>query len=173
MDTERSAGRRIAKRIAASLAAAACLGTLLWPAQIYAAQVQTETSAEIPAVEAFATVSISDFGGTVTIRSGEGYGVSCEGEESLQPSVSYEEDKLLIDVADTGAGMDEETLMRIRGKLEGGEDTPLDEDIVGIGLGNINRRIKGMYEGGSLSINSTLGEGTTILMTLPLHRVDD
>ena len=96
MDTERSAGRRIAKRIAASLAAAACLGTLLWPAQIYAAQVQEETTVEIPAVEAFASVTISDFGGTVPIRSGEGYGVSCEGEAGLQPSVTYEEDRLLI-----------------------------------------------------------------------------
>ncbi|WP_022770247.1 MULTISPECIES: sensor histidine kinase [unclassified Butyrivibrio] len=91
----------------------------------------------------------------------------------VQIKVKQQEDKLLIEVSDTGAGMDEETLLRIRAGLEGGEDTPLDEDIVGIGLGNINRRIKGMYEGGSLSINSTLGEGTTILMTLPLHRVDD
>ena len=91
----------------------------------------------------------------------------------VQIKVKQQEDKLLIEVSDTGAGMDEETLLRIRAGLEGGEDTPLDEDIVGIGLGNINRRIKGMYEGGSLSINSTFGEGTTILMTLPLHRVDD
>ena len=88
-------------------------------------------------------------------------------------SVRQNEDKLLIDVADTGAGMDEETLMRIRGKLEGGEDTPLDEDIVGIGLGNINRRIKGMYEGGKLEIDSATDKGTTIKMTLPLRRVDD
>ncbi len=87
--------------------------------------------------------------------------------------VRQQEDKLLIDVADTGAGMDEETLGRIRAKLEGGEDTPLDEDIVGIGLGNINRRIKGMYEGGRLEIDSVLGEGTTIMMALPLHRIDD
>jgi sensor histidine kinase YesM len=91
----------------------------------------------------------------------------------VQINVKQQEDKLLIEVSDTGAGMDEETLLRIRAGLEGGEDTPLDADIVGIGLGNINRRIKGMYEGGSLSINSRLGEGTTILMTLPLHRVDD
>ena len=88
-------------------------------------------------------------------------------------SVRTNEDKLLIDVSDTGAGMDDETLGRIRAKLEGGEDTPLDEDVVGIGLGNINRRIKGMYEGGKLEIESTLGEGTTIRMTLPLHKIDD
>ena len=87
--------------------------------------------------------------------------------------VRQQEDKLLIDVADTGAGMDEETLAKVRGKLEGGEDTPLDEDIVGIGLGNINRRIKGMYEGGKLEIDSAPGEGTTIMITLPFHRIDE
>ncbi len=80
-------------------------------------------------------------------------------------------DRLLIEVADTGIGMDEDTLMRVRGKLEGGEDTPLDEDIVGIGLGNINKRIKGMYEGGKLEIDSALNKGTTILITLPLHNL--
>ncbi len=87
--------------------------------------------------------------------------------------VRAKDDKLLIDVADTGVGMDEATLAKVRGKLEGGEDTPLDEDIVGIGLGNINRRITGMYEGGKLEIDSTPGQGTTIMITLPLCRVDD
>ncbi len=87
--------------------------------------------------------------------------------------IRQQEEKLLIDVADTGTGMDEETLLKVRGKLAGGEDTPLDEDIVGIGLGNINRRIKGMYEGGSLEVDSTPGEGTTIKIALPLHSVDE
>ncbi len=86
--------------------------------------------------------------------------------------IRQKEEKLLIDVADTGTGMDEETLKKIRGKLAGGEDTPLDEDIVGIGLGNINRRIKGMYQEGNLEIDSTPGEGTTIMITLPLSTVD-
>ena len=87
--------------------------------------------------------------------------------------VRQEGERLRIEVADTGAGMDEETLLKVRGKLEGGEDTPLDEDIVGIGLGNINKRIKRMYEGGSLEIDSAQGKGTTITINLPLHSLDE
>lgn len=87
--------------------------------------------------------------------------------------VRAKENRLFIDVADTGVGMDEETLSKVIGKLEGGEDTPLDEDIVGIGLGNINRRIKGMYEEGRIEIDSAPGRGTTITITIPLRRVDD
>ncbi len=42
------------------------------------------------------------------------------------------------------------------------------EGRVGIGLGNINRRIKAMYPDGHLSIDSVQGEGTTITISIPL-----
>ncbi len=41
---------------------------------------------------------------------------------------------------------------------------------VGIGLGNISRRIKAMYPDSHLSIDSVQGEGTTITISIPLTR---
>ncbi len=76
-------------------------------------------------------------------------------------------DKLLIDVSDTGAGIKEDTLLNIRRQLQGGEDTIIDADVVGIGLGNVNRRIRGMYEDASLEIDSEIGEGTSIKICIP------
>ena len=87
--------------------------------------------------------------------------------------IRSQDDRLLIDVSDTGAGMDCEKLEKIRKQLQVGEDTIIDADIVGIGLGNVSRRIKAMYDGGSLDINSKEKEGTTIKISIPLHGVDN
>ena len=78
-------------------------------------------------------------------------------------------DELLIDVGDTGIGMDGATLESIRAQLAGGEDISLDKDIVGIGLGNINRRIRAMYPGSSFEIFSEKDKGTTVGIKLPLQ----
>ena len=51
-----------------------------------------------------------------------------------------------------------------------GERTDSSDGKVGIGLGNINRRIKAMYPDSCLSIDSVLGEGTTITISIPLTR---
>ncbi|RKM59767.1 HAMP domain-containing protein [Butyrivibrio sp. CB08] len=83
--------------------------------------------------------------------------------------VRQQDDMLLIDVGDTGIGMDAQTLESIRKQLAGGEDVSLDEDIVGIGLGNINRRIRAMYPGSSFEIDSEKDKGTTIKIQLPLQ----
>lgn len=83
--------------------------------------------------------------------------------------IRKENGQLLITIADTGAGIDEETLEKIRQQLEGGEDTVMDEQKVGIGLGNINRRIKAMYPDGSFDIDSKKNEGTTISIRIPLQ----
>ncbi len=87
--------------------------------------------------------------------------------------IRSQDDRLLIDVADTGVGMDGETLEKIRKQLQVGEDTLIDADIVGIGLGNVSRRIRAMYESGSLEIDSKENEGTTIRISIPLHGVDN
>ncbi len=84
-------------------------------------------------------------------------------------SIREQGDMLLIEVGDTGIGMDKETLESIRAQLAGGEDIALDKDIVGIGLGNINRRIRAMYPGSSFEIESEQDKGTTIKIELPLH----
>ncbi|MCR5556940.1 MAG: sensor histidine kinase [Butyrivibrio sp.] len=87
--------------------------------------------------------------------------------------IRSQSDRLLMDVSDTGAGMEAETLEKIRRQLQVGEDTIIDADIVGIGLGNISRRIRAMYDGGSLEIDSKENEGTTIKISIPLHGVDN
>ena len=79
-----------------------------------------------------------------------------------------QEDMLLIDVGDTGVGMDKETLESIKKQLAGGEDIALDADIVGIGLGNINRRIRAMYPGSSFEIESEQNKGTIVKIKLPI-----
>lgn len=65
--------------------------------------------------------------------------------------------RLWISVADTGEGMDEETLGEIKRAIRSG-----DKSGVGIGLGNIARRIKAMYEDGELFIESKKGCATVV-----------
>ncbi len=86
--------------------------------------------------------------------------------------VVREGDRLIIKVQDTGAGMEEEALLNIRKELKGGEDLKTDSDIVGIGLGNINRRIKKMYENSRFEIDSKKGEGTVITIDIPYKTIE-
>ncbi|MBQ7614599.1 MAG: sensor histidine kinase [Butyrivibrio sp.] len=86
--------------------------------------------------------------------------------------VSENRGMLIIKVGDTGMGMDADTLLEIRKELEGGEDAITDSDLVGIGLGNINRRIKKMYAGSKFTIDSVPEKGTTIMIEIPLQRAE-
>jgi sensor histidine kinase YesM len=87
--------------------------------------------------------------------------------------IREKEGKLLIDVSDTGAGMNEETLLEIKRHLSSGEDSSDEKEALGIGLGNINKRIRAMYDGGSLDIDSKKNEGTTVTISIPLQGVDN
>ncbi|TWI56288.1 PAS domain-containing sensor histidine kinase [Halalkalibacter nanhaiisediminis] len=74
-------------------------------------------------------------------------------------------DVIKIDIADTGCGMSEETLDKL--------GTPFyttKEMGTGLGMMTTFRIIEEM--GGSLSVKSELGKGTTFTITLPLERVD-
>ncbi|MCR5157020.1 MAG: sensor histidine kinase [Butyrivibrio sp.] len=88
---------------------------------------------------------------------------------SICINITGSDGRLLIEVADTGIGIDEETLSRIRSQLKGGEATDIDADMVGIGLGNVSKRIRSMYEDGTLEIDSQKDIGTTIRISIPLH----
>ena len=79
-----------------------------------------------------------------------------------------QKDKLVISLADTGVGMDEETLKRLMDALKGHRTAR-----VGIGLGNIYQRIKSMYEDGGLRIYSRAGKGTVVQIILPAVREED
>ena len=66
-------------------------------------------------------------------------------------------ERLWISVSDTGVGMEEERLQQIRAALNDGT-----ENEIGIGVGNIYRRVRGMYEDGEMHIYSHKGCGTAV-----------
>lgn len=77
--------------------------------------------------------------------------------------------RTLITVSDDGAGMREETLLRLQAKLRDEEPVPLErKQGSGIALPNVNRRIKLLFgpEYG-VRIMSTLGLGTDVEISLP------
>lgn len=81
---------------------------------------------------------------------------------TVSVDVSRKDDQLFIAIKDTGKGMDAETLSKLHESLEGKENNTL-----GIGVGNIYRRIKAMYDGADMTIDSREGEGTTITIKIP------
>ena len=91
-------------------------------------------------------ISRKEQGGKITISSGK------------------TDDALHIRVADTGVGMDPETLQGLKNKLAG---APSDVH-VGIGIGNLYQRLNTLYGEDSLRISSESGEGTQIDVTIPL-----
>ena len=62
----------------------------------------------------------------------------------------------LITIGDNGLGMDEAALMHLRGELE------KEDGKTGIGLGNIFRRIRAMYQDGNVEIYSKKDVGTVV-----------
>ena len=62
-------------------------------------------------------------------------------------------------MADTGIGIDEERLVEIQEALKQG-----DEKATGVGLGNIYRRVHGMYQDGEVFLYSRKGCGTVVQM---------
>ena len=67
-----------------------------------------------------------------------------------------------ITVADTGAGMTEEQLTDIRNAVKERRTSK-----IGIGLGNIYKRVHILYEHGEVQIYSKKDRGTVILMKIP------
>ncbi len=76
----------------------------------------------------------------------------------IEIRIQKEGEILQIMVADDGVGINEEKLQQIRnaGSHNGRG--------LGIGLGNINKRLKAYYEQGEVRIDSREGEGTTVTM---------
>jgi len=73
---------------------------------------------------------------------------------------------VVIDVADTGVGMDDETLSRIFNPYVQGAYGISDGRGLGLGL-NICKQLVGLH-GGTLSVVSKLGEGSTFRFQLPI-----
>ncbi|MBM6861393.1 hypothetical protein H9X78_13135, partial [Clostridium saudiense] len=72
-------------------------------------------------------------------------------------------DYVYISVYDDGVGMDKETLNELRASLN------IKNEKFGYGLYNVNQRIKLVYgENSGVELSSTLGEGTTVLIKIPI-----
>ena len=81
--------------------------------------------------------------------------------------VSKQDGKLLITISDTGSGIDKELLEEIRGSL-GDKQT----STMGIGMGNIYRRLTAMYTDADMRVHSILGKGTRVTIILPYRAGD-
>ena len=96
-------------------------------------------------------------------------------EKKLGKGIIYikaaeEEGGLSIDVADDGVGMDRDTLCQILKKesTDDGENT--DYIHTGLGIHNVDKRIKMMYGGQyGLKIKSDIGKGTEVRIFLPIR----
>ncbi|MCR5670004.1 MAG: sensor histidine kinase, partial [Butyrivibrio sp.] len=87
-------------------------------------------------------------------------------------SINRSGDELIITVEDTGIGIEKDVLEKIRQQLEEKADkTVLDKDVVGIGLGNINRRIRSMYQDSAFELDSEKDKGTKISIRIPYNKV--
>ena len=88
------------------------------------------------------------------------HGISPKGQGGRIHVRSWMEGRRLwISVADTGRGMAQERLEEIRLALARGE-----EKATGVGVGNIYRRVHGMYRDGEVFIYSSVGRGTVVQM---------
>lgn len=69
---------------------------------------------------------------------------------------------LRIEIVDTGVGMDEEQLVKLRNSLN--EETAITQ--AGIGIRNVYQRIKSLYPDSTFAIESKKGEGTKICIRI-------
>ncbi len=83
--------------------------------------------------------------------------------------VQHSDNWLNIEIGDTGVGISDDKLLEIRKSISEGGNLTKNDGAVGIGIGNISRRIKAMYESASFEIDSKLGEGTVITINIPFH----
>ena len=72
------------------------------------------------------------------------------------------DENIIISVADTGVGINEQRLEELRSAL-----TERGTARIGIGLGNIYHRIQAMYHGGDFRIYSKEGKGTVVQVVIP------
>ena len=91
-----------------------------------------------------------------------------EGTISLELRVDT--GRAVVDITDTGCGMDEDTLRHMYEKFFQGNKSRSSEGN-GLGLSMVQRIIA--LEGGKINAESSLGVGTTFTVTLPLKTVRD
>ena len=83
---------------------------------------------------------------------------------SINVTGKKQDEKIILKVADTGVGMDEETLNLLREKIK----RPCKETDAGFGLANVNERIRMNFgQEYGMNIDSSEGAGTTVTVTIP------
>ncbi len=80
----------------------------------------------------------------------------------VKVNIKRDGDLLVIEVWDTGKGISPEDLKDLRDSLYGKRNLG-----IGIGLGNIYRRLKSMYPGSDMKVDSVLGVGSKITILVP------
>lgn len=80
----------------------------------------------------------------------------------VKVNIKRDGDLLVIEVWDTGKGISPEDLKDLRDSLYGKRNLG-----IGIGLGNIYRRLKSMYPGSDMKVDSVLGVGSKISILVP------
>ena len=88
-------------------------------------------------------------------------------------SVDWGLEGMIFQVADTGLGIADEDLGRILEPFEQARNAPVNVSNQGVGLGlAITKKLVTLH-GGDMDVQSTLGEGTTFVIRLPLDVAED
>ena len=94
-------------------------------------------------------------------------------EGSITCSVDWESEGMVFQVTDTGLGIADEDLGRILEPFEQARNAPVNVSNQGVGLGlAITKKLVTLH-GGVMDVQSTLGEGTTFVIRLPLDVAED
>jgi len=91
-----------------------------------------------------------------------------KGKGTVVIRVQQDGDKLLVNIFDNGVGMPEEEVRRIRLALEGGRESFPGNGAGGIGISNVNDRIRLRFgpEYG-IELRSKVGSGTSVRIVMP------
>lgn len=77
-------------------------------------------------------------------------------------NIKLKEQNLIVNIVDTGVGMTKEELSNLRAAFKYGQTGEL-----GIGLGNIYKRVHGMYDKGEVEVLSKKNAGTIVKLIIP------
>ncbi|WP_342570037.1 sensor histidine kinase [Paenibacillus sp. FSL R5-0749] len=86
-------------------------------------------------------------------------------------TASVNQERLMLRVTDSGVGMDAESILKLNEKLAKGESPKSTVGGSGIGLNNVNKRIR-LYYGPDFGIHFVpADQGAEAIVTLPVHRL--